>query len=72
MTPAETRAIRERLGLTQRQWAGALGVGPVYVSQIEGDRYKPSKTLMQLIKMYDRHGLPEEEAPPSTRPVPQP
>jgi MoxR-like ATPase len=52
--------------------AGALGVGPVYVSQIEGDRYKPSKTLMQLIKMYDRHGLPEEEAPPSTRPVPQP
>lgn len=60
MTPDELLAARESLGLTQAQWARALHVHQPYVSKIECGRQVPSATLVRLIEMYRRHGVPAE------------
>lgn len=52
MTPEDLRARREALGLTQAQWAEWLGVGKVYVSQLEHGARRPSATLVRLVEAY--------------------
>lgn len=52
MTPAELLAARKSLGLTQERWAEWLGVGRVYVAQLEGGARKPSTTLTRLVEAY--------------------
>lgn len=56
-TGVDFRAIRKRLGLSQAEFAEALGVSRQYVSRLEtGDATEASETLCRLALMYERHG----------------
>jgi transcriptional regulator with XRE-family HTH domain len=52
MTPAELKAIRKALGLTQVQFAARLGLSPLhganYVSQLEGGRSRVTDRIARL------------------------
>ena len=62
MTPADFRAAREALGLTQVQLGQALGVTGQYVSDIERGRV-PSKTLVMLMeRLVKDAALPSDDA----------
>jgi len=50
MTPADFRAAREALGLTQVELGQALGVTGQYVSDIERGQRSPSRTLVMLME----------------------
>jgi transcriptional regulator with XRE-family HTH domain len=65
MTPAELRALRERLGLTQAQLAGRLGTMQGRVSDWENERRPVPvqvaahlRTLVELIECLDRNPTP--------------
>ena len=59
--PDDFRAIRIALGLTQAEFAAALGLGSVaYLSAIERGRRVPGVTVARLAEMYRRHGIPPE------------
>ena len=57
MTPAEVRAARLALGMTQKQLAVALGFNPhrSRISEIEGGRKPLSKSKALLLEMMLRH-----------------
>lgn len=59
MTAAEFRAARGRLGMTQKQFAEALGVAQAQVSQIETGKREPSRTVDKLVAV-----LVERTTPP--------
>ena len=44
------RYVRERLGMTQRAAAGALGVSAVHLSNVERGRTAPSSSLLSRFK----------------------
>ena len=50
MTPAEFRAIRNRLGLTQLGLANMLKVREGQVNRIECGRSRPSPGLLELLR----------------------
>ena len=50
MTPADFRAARATLGLTQRALAERLHCTRLYVSYIETGRRTPSETLCALLE----------------------
>ena len=53
MTPAEIRAARDTLGLTQGEFARVMGVnGPAYVSAWEAGTRRPSISAMLLMHVY--------------------
>jgi transcriptional regulator with XRE-family HTH domain len=65
MTPAELRALRERLGLTQAQLAGRLGTMQGRVSDWENERRPVPvqvaahlRTLVELIECLDPNPTP--------------
>ena len=51
MTPTELRAIRKRLGLTQRQFAELLGVHEVTVAKWEAGMQAIRRTHGKLIEL---------------------
>lgn len=56
MTPAEIRAARQSLGMTQSQFADALGVAPQTVRRWEmsadrNSRRAPSEQTLRLIRV---------------------
>jgi putative transcriptional regulator len=55
--PAKSHVVRVRLksGLTQAQFAAALGVSKRTLEQWEQGRRKPSGAAKQLLKIADRH-----------------
>lgn len=60
---AETiRAIRQRLGLTQKQAAELLGGGVNAFSEYERGVTRPSKSTLLLLKLLDRHPELVQEA----------
>ncbi len=52
MTPAELRAARKSLGLTQGQLAGVMGVRTATVSDWERDIHSPDGPAARLIAAY--------------------
>jgi DNA-binding transcriptional regulator YiaG len=53
MTPAEIRAARETLGLTQGEFARVMGVnGPAYVSAWEAGTRRPTGPAVRLMRAY--------------------
>ena len=63
MTPAEFRAIRNRLGLTVAELAAILGVHPIHVRRMEMDRSRKSGRAVPhvtalLMRAMERHGVP--------------
>lgn len=65
------RAMRNRLGLTQKQAAELLGGGINAFSEYERAITRPSKAVVLLLKLLDRHPelLPEILPPESAHPV---
>jgi transcriptional regulator with XRE-family HTH domain len=53
-----TRAVRQRHGLTQEQFAVALGVTKSTVLRIEQGA-NTHASVVRLVQMYDRHGVPD-------------
>ena len=59
MTPAQFRAHREALGLTQAQLAQAMGYGSqTRISEIEGRADVPPQTAL-LMRAFALFGLPD-------------
>jgi len=56
------RAIRSRLGLTQKQAADLLGGGVNAFSEYERGVTRPSKSTLLLLKLLDRHPELMQEA----------
>jgi HTH-type transcriptional regulator/antitoxin MqsA len=56
------RAIRSRLGLTQKQAAELLGGGVNAFSEYERGITRPSKSTLLLLKLLDRHPELVQEA----------
>lgn len=50
MTADEIRALRARLGLTQVEFAHALGVTPATVSRWENGTAAPSKLALAMLR----------------------
>lgn len=63
MRPADLRALRERLGMTQAQLADALGMHPNTVACMERDEKPISARTAAALEMLGRVMLP----PPATR-----
>jgi len=53
LLPAELRAIRERLGLTQSQIAEQLKIGEKSWSRWESGRHRPSQSMNLLVRALD-------------------
>lgn len=68
MTREEFREIRKGYGLTQRQWAQALGLSLVHVANIERGSKPLSDIVSRLAEMYRRHGLMSEATAADTSP----
>lgn len=68
MTPAEIKSARQRLGLTQRQFAEALGLrggnARSYRRYEQGDRDIPGP-VARLVTIYLDHGIPSSFDPRS-------
>ena len=58
MTPDEIRALRKSLGLTQRQFGAALGVGIQAVFLWERGERNPSKTALLLMETLSKRDHP--------------
>lgn len=54
MTPADVRALRERLGLTPAQFARLLGVHPSTVSRWESGRRYPTGGAIPAMRRLQR------------------
>ncbi len=48
--PDEVKAIRKRLGLTQKELAAAIGVHPVTVATWESGRYRVPEPTARLLQ----------------------
>ena len=55
LLPAEIRAIRKRLGMTQAQFEGVMGVSTPTASRWETGAAMPSKTACILMRAYAQH-----------------
>ena len=53
LTPAQIRAIRERLGLTQLQAGELLGGGPRSFTKYEAGSVKPAASVVALLRVLD-------------------
>jgi len=60
MSPDEIKALRVRLGLTQKNLALALGVNKLTLSQYETGFRKPGPTALVVLFVLDR--LPKKKA----------
>lgn len=77
LNPDEIRAIREGLGLTQREAGELLGGGPNAFAKYEGGAVAPSAAVVNLLLLLKGNPgaldtlMPERERPaPTTRPLP--
>lgn len=52
MTPREIRQLRDRLQMTQDEFARVLGVNVYHVSRLEHGARKPSGPLNVLLRLY--------------------
>ena len=52
MTPAEIRAARKQLGLTQAGFARVMGLGHDYITKIENGSRDMGKTAELLLRVY--------------------
>lgn len=70
VTPAEIRALRQRLGLDQHELAAALGVEEALVRDWErGDRF-PTRRAVETLSRLDA-GDPPASALPAIAPAPK-
>jgi hypothetical protein len=64
MTPAEFRAVRIKLTITQQAWGEYLGYGANGANRIicdmEAGRKSISPQIALLVQMYERHGVPDD------------
>ncbi len=60
MSPAKIKALRVKLGLTQVEFAAALGVAVLSASQYETGFRNPGPTLLILLKVLE--SLPHNKA----------
>lgn len=62
MTPAQFKAVRAKLGLTQAAMAPYLGIGYAEnISRMENGRRPIPWHIAQLMRCYDKFGLLEDE-----------
>jgi putative transcriptional regulator len=61
MTPAEIRAFRQRLGLTQTQMAERLGVHLRTYQQWEYGRRKPRRPTLKLLEILHKEAEGEKK-----------
>lgn len=68
LTGEQIKALRTRVGLSQREFAARLGVTHTHISKIESCKERPSDTLQMLIKyefgIVMRNYAPVEETKP--------
>jgi putative transcriptional regulator len=57
LSPADTRALREREGASQAVFARYLNVTPSLVSQWERGEKHPQGSSLKLVSLVQRHGL---------------
>lgn len=62
MTPADFRAARKTLGLTQPAWGLWLGISLSHVKAIEGGAANVTKTVEILVRLYLAGGGRSERA----------
>lgn len=60
MSPSKIKDVRTQLGLTQEQFAEALGMAKLTVSQYETGFRKPGPTVLILLTVID--SLPKKKA----------
>jgi putative transcriptional regulator len=60
---AAIKVIREELGMTQLEFAVALGINPITVSRAERGLAEPSLTLLQVKKLCQLTGKSALELP---------
>jgi transcriptional regulator with XRE-family HTH domain len=58
ITSDEIRAIRDRLGFTQPQLAGVLGVTRITVSRWESGGQMPPPRLIELLRLFEQAADP--------------
>ena len=51
LSPAEVRAIRKRLGLTQKEAGALLGGGPSAFTKYEAGSHKPAASMVNLLRL---------------------
>lgn len=54
MTPNEIRALRDRLDMTQREFASALEVDRAAVSQWESGKTQPTKAKREILRFWKK------------------
>ncbi len=60
MTPAELKAARAKLGLTQAQLASVMDLDPPTVSRIERGVRSPPVRYVRLLQAYMNHYKPPD------------
>lgn len=55
---AEIREIRQRLGLTQKQFSERVGVVENTIARYERDERSPSQAVENMIRMLGQNGVP--------------
>jgi DNA-binding XRE family transcriptional regulator len=60
MTPSEIRAVRERMGVTQVEFAQLLNVSRNTVVNWEAGKAQPSELKADLIRQYDRRAREQQ------------
>jgi putative zinc finger/helix-turn-helix YgiT family protein len=55
LTPAEIKAIRERLGSTQAEFARLTGIGEATVSRWERGRVLPNRAMDRYLRLLDAY-----------------
>jgi DNA-binding XRE family transcriptional regulator len=61
MTPSEIRAVRDRLGLNQTDFAQLLNVSRNTVTKWENGRSTPSLLKEDMIRQYDRQARESDD-----------
>lgn len=56
-TPDRVRRLRERLGLTQVEFAAKLGVSFASVNRWENERFVPSNIVRPLLERAERNAM---------------
>ena len=57
-TPERIRALRKRLGLTQDEFAEAMGYGSnSRISELENGKVEPTGPVAKLLDHLDSHGV---------------
>jgi DNA-binding transcriptional regulator YiaG len=57
MTPAHITRTRNELGLTQAQFASALGIHRVTLAKYEGGTLSPPAWFVVLLRYVERYGV---------------